>query len=290
MEQDTTQAGVARRSWLATLVCGLLGVCSAACDVGSAGLRSADAGAGWVVDTVPASGDRDVSRRPRIRAKLDRRVLPRSVHGGTVRLESGAVAVRLVMHFEPVTRELVLEPATDAAPLRPRTAYRLRLRDLVDLDGHRQPDEYTAVFHTGEAVDPPAPQEHAGWKQARGLFARHCVDGPCHDAGHAAAGLDLSSGESVAATALNVPSAQFPRGTVDVGGAPGARVLAALPIIDVLAGSGTPASSYLLYKALADPHIVGEPMPPPRNGMSGGLSEQAARTLSSWILAGAPTD
>lgn len=265
-------------------------VCSTACDVGGVGARSADAGQSWVIDSVPASGSRDVSRRPRIRAQLDRRVLARSIHGGNVRLESGAVAVRLGMHFEPVTRELVFEPAPDAAPLRPGTAYRVRIRDLVDLDGHRQPEEYTVVFHTGEAVEPPPSRDRAGWEQVQPLFERHCVDGPCHDAEIAAAGLDLSSGPAVAATALNVPSTQFPRGTVDVGSAPGARMLAALPVVDVLAGKGSPASSYLLYKVLADPHIVGEPMPPPRDGAPAGLSVQAARTLSSWILAGAPTD
>jgi mono/diheme cytochrome c family protein len=52
----------------------------------------------------------------------------------------------------------------------------------------------------------------------------------------------------------------------------------------VTAGRGEPASSYLMYKVLADDHIRGEPMPPsgPR------LDAEELELLASWIRSGAP--
>jgi hypothetical protein len=96
-------------------------------------------------------------------------------------------------------------------------------------------------------------------------------------------GLDLSSRAGIERTAIGVRASKL-AGTTGDEGARGALQLAGMNIIDVVAGRGSPATSYLVYKVLGDPHVLGERMPEGRPP----LSEAELRMLSTWIAQGAP--
>ena len=236
-----------------------------------------------MVRSSPEDGAVDVPVDGVLRVDFDRALLPGSVQRRSVNLRSGAVRPTSFVHLDPITRSAFVELSADD-PLEPSAVYELFVDGLVDLDGARQPEPYSVLFRTGVDVAPRPPEPAPAWRQVADLLTRRCAEGPCHSSGHRAAGLDLSSAAGVEATALGVPSSQSPAGASTAEGARGAFSLAALPIVDLVAGVGQPASSYLIYKLLHDPHVLGDGMPP-----EGPLQEANLQLLSGWIRAGAPT-
>jgi len=222
----------------------------------------------------PADGATGVDRLAPIVLRWDRPILPSSIPVATVRLGSGERRFRIAVRADP------LEPGIVVRPVRPLPAgvrFLLEVDGLEDLDG--EPVEPAAIsFVTGEAATPePAPP---GFAEVEPIFARSCA--PCHRGPSAPLGLDLSSAAGIEATAIGVPAAEL-RGQPGPEARP-APGLGGLARIAAAAGSGSPETSYLVYKLLGDPHVVGQPMPP------AGPSLPAAdlRLLADWIAAGAP--
>ncbi len=258
---------------------------TAACD--APGDVSVPAEGPRVLWTDPADGDEGVARRGPFLVGVDRRLMPGSASRTTVRLHSGDVQGFVSVRFDPVDRVVVAAPFFEQ-PLAPDVTWRLVVEGLRDLDDRSMDGTYVAAFRTGDAEGPRYEPTTAPWDRVQPIFERSCVGAACHGPAEPALGLDLSSPEGVAATAIGVPSRQLPRGTAGPEGARGAIRLAALPIVDVVAGGGRPATSYLLYKVLGDPHALGDPMPPP-GGEHPPLEIEDARTISDWILGGATT-
>lgn len=194
----------------------------------------------------------------------------------------------LSVRFDPVDRVVVATPFFEQ-PLVANVVWRLEVDGLRDLDDRSMDEPHVATFRTGDELGPPYDPPRATWGEVAPLLERSCTGGTCHGPGEAALGLDLSSPEGVRGTAVGVPSRQLPGGTAGAEGARGAVSLAALPIVDVVAGGGRPASSYLLYKLLAPPQILGDPMPPPDGGHPP-LTHAEVQLVSAWVLAGAPTE
>jgi hypothetical protein len=237
-----------------------------------------------VLASSPADGDLDVARDGAFRAFMDRRLVPLSVGRGSVRVESGDVRLLLSVRFDPVDVAIVAEPLFGDR-MAARTTYRFVIDGVRDLEDRRLGEPFTATFQTGDrlaGVGAPAPPEPA---QALRVLDARCGRADCHGASRPAVGLDLSSGDGIARTAIGHPARGAEAGTVGVEGGRGAPVLASLPIVDVVAGRGSPETSYLLYKILGDPHVSGSAMPP-----TGPLPPEEVRLLSDWIAAGAPTD
>lgn len=251
-----------------------------ACDTN---LPVAEAGAEWIVGSQPQDGDWAVARVGRFELMLGRSLVPSSVSRRTVRMSSGAVTELTFVSLDPVAMSIHVDvPASE--PLEPGTTYQLELERLVDLDGNRLMQPVTLLFHTGQDLGEPAPVADVGWDEVSPLLGERCADGGCHAPPEPALGLDLSSPAGVQDTAIGVLARQSPRGTVSAEGASGSLSLSALPIIDVKAGVGQPGSSYLLYKILGDPHVLGDAMPPGGPGLTG----DEASLISEWIRAGAP--
>lgn len=253
----------------------------AACDLESAdSWRAGD----WSIASDPRDGEQRVVRDRALRVRLDRRVLPRSVHRANVRLRSGAYAPALDLRYELLSREIVLELAA-GEPLQAHTTYGLEVDGLIDLDGFEQPEPWSIYFRTGQArvEDPPAqPAEPS--QAALALLSERCASAGCHAGASPASELDLSSPDGVERTALRT-SRQLDLGSLGDQGASGVLWVPATRIVDVVAGVGEPASSYLMYKLLGDDHILGDPMPP----AGPPLRMEDLELLARWIRRGAPT-
>ena len=241
-----------------------------------------------VLWTDPTDGETEVRRRGPYLVGVDRLLLPGSVSRATVQIESGAVQAFVSVRFDPVDRVIIATPFFEQ-PLTPEVLWRLEVDGLRDLDDRSMDEPHVVAFTTRAELGPAYDPRVAGWEDVAPLFERSCTGAACHGPGDPALGLDLSSPEGVRETAVGVRSRQFPAGTVGAEGARGALSLAALPIVDVVAGSGRPATSYLLYKMIAPPQILGDPMPPPGSGHPP-LDHEELRIVSAWVLAGAPTE
>ena len=191
-------------------------------------------------------------------------------------LESGPSRIYMSLEVDPVDAALVATPF-GGRTLEPGIEYFFRVEGVRDLDGVAVEPAATS-YVTGDAAEGPPPLDLADFEDASAIFQASCVEG-CHGGASPDQGLDLSSAGGIRRTALGVPATQT-----------GARLgygsqgLAGMAIVDGLGGRGRPAASYLIYKMLGDPHIVGDPMPP-----EGPLSRDEIRRVAAWIRAGAPT-
>ncbi len=266
----------------AVLLAGALG-----CDL--APIRADELGP-RVLESSPADGASDFPRLGPFVARLDRRLLPRTVSRATVRLESGVVSPRLSVRYDVLTQSVIAVPFT-GEPIDPSVSWRFIVDGVEDLDGRPMAEPYVAAFRTGPDPgaglgEPPV----VGFADIAPILTARCTGGACHGPGPAALGLDLSSAIGVRDTAINAPARSFPSGALGPAGGAGAPVFAGLPLIDVVAGAGRPETSYLLYTVLGDPHVAGAPMPPAlRDDPSAGLTATELRALSTWISEGAPT-
>ncbi len=225
------------------------------------------------------------SRTGPFRVTFDRRLNPATVHRGNVHIESGIAGALLSVRFDVVDMTIIAVPFYGGA-IEPNVVHRLTIADVRDLDGAPLPEPRIVRFRTGaEAIPLEVPRPPA-WSAVEPVLVRSCGGRGCHASAGAASGLVLDTAEGVRATAIGVASRQVPQAA----GGEGARVetgLGGMRIIDVVAGVGRPATSYLMYKVLDDPHILGTAMPPRPVEP---LSEDEVRLLDAWILAGAPTD
>ncbi len=238
-----------------------------------------------VLASSPEAGETDVPRLGPFRVLFDRPLFVRTVHRGTVRVRSGVIDHLLSIRFDPVDREVVAVPL-DWTPLEPHVRYRLRVSDVRDLDDRVLASPFEAAFTTGDAIGEPYVPESATFAEVAPILAARCADAGCHGTVEPALGLDLSSADGVARTAIGVASRQLPRGTAGSEGAGGALSFSGLDLVRVVGGVGEPAESYLLYKVLGDPHVLGEGMPPASAGAP--LDDAEIHAISAWIEAGAP--
>ncbi|RLB46905.1 MAG: hypothetical protein DRJ42_26600 [Deltaproteobacteria bacterium] len=239
-----------------------------------------------VLDTSPAGGDEGVLRLGPFVAFFDRQLLPRTVNRGTVRVRSGDVDHFLSVRFDPVERALIAIPVGDR-PLEPNVVYRFVIDGVRDLDDQQIATEHVVRFRTGDEVGTPEVPPAAGWADVAPIFETRCATAAgCHTPENPPFGLDLSSAEAVARTAIGRRSPRL-GGTTGPDANRGSIFFGALHIIDVIGGVGRPDGSLLIYKVLGDEHVLGERMPPPDEGAA--LSHDEIQTLSAWILAGAPT-
>ena len=256
------------------------------CDVG-VGLDAVGEGP-QITSTSPAAGDWDVARNAAFFVGFDRLLLPQSVSRATVRVHSGERQALVSVRFDPVDRMIVAVPF-DRRRLEPRVTYRLVVEDVRDLADRRLSDTVTVPFRTGSSLARASRPPDVAYAEVAPIFADSCVGSGCHGGPDPAVGLDLSSPDGIRSSALGVPSSQIRAGTAGSEGAVGSVTLAGLPIIDVAAGGGQPARSYLVYKLIGDGPILGDIMPPLDSGRPA-LDHAAQRLVADWILGGAPTD
>jgi hypothetical protein len=236
-----------------------------------------------LIASSPPFGAEGVDRRVEILLVFDRPILPRSVTDDTVSLRSGRRQVSIVARADPLLPGIAI---TLRQLLDPEVRYEVRVAGARDLDGH----EATPVsihFFTGTAVSDPRPLPVPPWSDIAPLFASAC--GRCHGGRAPVLGLDLSSAEGIRRTALGVSAVEV-AGMRSGATASLTAGLLGLPRIAVLGGVGRPEESYLVYKLIGDPHVVGDPMPPPVDGGPSQLGPEAIRAIAWWIAAGAPTE
>lgn len=239
--------------------------------------RPGDGGA-VVIATDPVDGAAAVSRMLAIRVYYDRPLSPRALVGGAVLLRSGDRAISIRVAVDPAAQSLEARPET---MLDPEIDYRLEVAGLEDLDGFM--GEPTVVHFSTGLDATPAPEDRASWRDVEEIFAPSdpltpgCRD--CHGGAAPLMGLDLSSAAGVRSTAIGVPARE-----VAASGEAGAMAqgLVGLPRIE----PGRPDRSYLVYKILGDPHILGARMPFERAP----LDPEDIATMVRWIRAGAPTE
>ncbi|UJR80894.1 Ig-like domain-containing protein [Sandaracinus amylolyticus] len=234
-----------------------------------------------VIATVPAPGADDVDRLARMEVVLDRPLAPSSVSPATVQVVSGARVAPIAVRADPTLPGIRIEPQ---GALDPDARWELRVEGVRDLDGIVGARE-VVVFRTGRAETAPS-DDVPPWSEIGPLLAQACGD--CHGGDAPVLGLDLASAEGVRATAIRVASRQTgerPRAGGIVTG------LAGMTRIEVFGDAGRPEDSYLVYKLLGDPHIVGERMPPPDDaGAAHALSAEEIARVAAWIRGGAPTE
>jgi hypothetical protein len=204
------------------------------------------------------------------------------VNNRSVRLHSGAVFPPAVVRYALLEKQIrIALPAW--GPMASDTTYGLEIDGLIDLDGLAQREPYSVYFTTGSELGVAPELEPADVPRALELLRDRCASSGCHAAPLPAAELDLGSARGIEATVTRT-SHELELEGVTAQGAAGALWLPATRIVDVTAGIGDPARSYLMYKVLGDPHIVGERMPPagPR------LSANELASLAAWIERGAP--
>jgi len=254
------------------VVAGLLSFI-AACDVGAA--ASDDP---WEI-RVLTGADGAVSRFGPLRLQLDRRLSSWSVDRGSVRVSSGTVGESVFPSFDPLLSQLVLDLAR---PLFAETSYVVSLTGLIDLDGAPLDPPRQILLRTADG-DIPSTSDPVPFASVSALLSLRCATVGCHTADARAAGLVLGDADGIRETALGQPSLQVdsPNAAFNAD----ASGLIELPIID---GAGAPTSvarSYLIYKLLGDPHVLGERMPPPPDGKP--LTPDEMQLVARWIASGA---
>ena len=232
--------------------------------------------------SAPEDGAEGVDRRIQLRLRFDQLLNPARVNRATVRLRSGAVSTLLAVTYDPLAREIRAQHFGGDV-LEPRTRYEVVLEGIESLDG--VPIERTTVsFHTGDSVAPYPELPMVNFDTVAGLFEARCATSDCHRAPDPPLGLDLSSADAIARTAIGVISRHG--GGHDRLSRTG---LWGLPIIDVVGDRGRAGTSYLIYKVLGADAAGGSPMPPARSELAP-LSVDEIRQLVDWIQAGAALD
>jgi len=213
-----------------------------------------------------------------VQVQFDRRLSPWSVSRSSARLTSGSVGEFVFPAFDPVANQLNLELTR---PMLVDANYVVTLVDLVDLDGDTlgEPLQLLLSPVAGERQPVTTPEVAA----VLNIFAEHCASASCHGAGEPAAGLDLQSSEGLRRTAIGHPSLQV--ASFNQLAPIAAAGLIDLPIIDAQGTSQSASRSYLVYKMLGDPHVLGETMPP--EGTVERPSADQIALVASWIRHGA---
>lgn len=221
--------------------------------------------------TDPADGAAGVSRSPVLRVAFDRPLSPRALDGESVALRSGDRTSAVRVWLDPASRTLEARPER---ALDPEIDYRFEVAGLPDVDGFRG-EPVVVHFSTGLA-DVAAPEPSATWADVEAVLSR-CA--PCHSGASAPQGLDLSSSAAIRETALGVPARE-----VRTSGAPGTSAPGLVGLARIEPGHAE--RSYLVWKILGDPHIVGARMPYGEEP----LDPSEVDVVVRWIRSGAPTE
>ena len=212
-----------------------------------------------VLSTAPDDRSENVPISVVPRIVFDRPLDPTTVNADAFRLHSGALTPGGTLRYSLVDRSLTFTPGVT---LRPRLAYAARLAPGVrGIDGSEPGGPVEIVFVTGsdDRGRPPAPPDPSFAEDILPLVSSHC--GACHAPPSPAGGLALASADDLIAAAAR-PSSQWL----------GWAILTA----------GSPERSYLLYKVMDSPGLIGRRMPPDEP-----LTLDEARRLERWISLGA---
>jgi hypothetical protein len=162
--------------------------------------------------------------------------------------------------------------------------YVVTLVDLVDLDGNALDEPLQLLLSpVASEREPIAIPDVA---QVLDVFAEHCASASCHGSTEPAAGLDLASTEGLGRTAIGRPASQV--ASFNQLAPLAAAGLIDLPIVDAQGTSQSASRSYLVYKMLGDPHVLGEAMPPQGEGEPPSAVQIAL--VANWIRHGAPLE
>jgi len=215
-----------------------------------------------VVAASPRDGDRDVFTTVRPFATFNVPIDPANVNGDLIRLRSGGLQPGGTVEYSVVDRSATFVPSV---ALRGGLAYEVIVEPSVrGIHGGTLAEPFTATFVTGVTAgegpaDPPVPGFDA---DAGPLLGLRC--GSCHGGSSPSAAVALDDA-AAADAAIAANSAQW--------------------LSWRLVKPGAPERSYLMYKIVAAPGILGVAMPPGRP-----LAIDERRLLERWISAGARTD
>lgn len=236
-----------------------------------------------ILGVEPSDGQTNLPVSLTVQLYFDALLDPATLSSESVLVRSGALNLAVSSYFDPVRHAVVIRPMETAsvsffAGYREFTRYYIETKKIYGLWGQAAPD-FTSWFETGDDLLESTAMAQGTWQEVRPLLQARCASLGCHAPSNPVLGLDLSSAEGIAATALNHKPKQLPM----------SKLFAAMPdmsIIKIEAGVGDPARSYLLYKIIGDMHAAGDPMPPNPPPLS--IQEQQA--VSDWVAAGAPLD
>ena len=199
-----------------------------------------------------------------IELRLDRPLLPASAVRQSIAVFTGTPGLGspfLLPEYDLLERRLSYRNTGRLVPnalyqlrlpiARTATDYGLRAFDGAALEPGAVPNELSFFTSATLADNPPAAQfEEPSCDQIVKLLAGHCAGGCCHGGESPAMGLRLDSWSGLRATAIEQVAHQTETGTtVGVPFTNPARFGVAMPIID----SGSPETSYLVYKLLLSP-------------------------------------
>ncbi len=250
--------------------------CIVACDV-----VDAAGGSAWSIEPVTDTAGHVATGGP-IRFAFDRRLSPWSVDRNTVVLSSGTVGEFVFPWFDPLSNELVIELTR---PLLPDTRYVLTLSGVEDLDGEILASPRQILFASSPVVtDLPEAPPPVRFQDVRDLLVTRCAGSDCHSTADRAGHLVLEDALGIAATARGKPSRQVSSVQAQGDAARGAG-LVNLSVISDEGASSSVSFSYLIYKVLGDPHVLGEVMPPPATRAP--LTSDELGLIARWIRTGA---
>lgn len=206
---------------------------------------------------------------------FDRALWPRSIHRGTVTVQSGELSLVPRLSYEPVRRAVVV--SVDRASVRFDLEYVLSIRGgISSWDGAvAQGLASRRVRFVDRVSSVPSPVSLR--TEVVPVLRAACATNGCHSAEDRTMGLDLSSAEGILATVVSRPSREW--GASSTGGE---FYWGGINLIE----PGAPGESFLVYKLLGDGPMRGARMP---RGAEA-IDRTAAARISAWIAQGARDD
>ena len=215
-----------------------------------------------VLSTVPEDQARDVPISVVPRVVFDVPLDPHTIDPDAFRLSSGELRPGGTLVYSVIDRSLTFTPGVT---LRTRLAYVARLADDVrGIDGSAPDEPVEILFFTGldDRGQPPERPDPTFAEDIRPLFEGRCAS--CHGGERPAADLRLAVDDDLVAAATR-DSNEW-RGWS-------------------LVAPGSPERSYLMYKVVGAPGLVGGRMPP-----DGTLGYDERKNLERWITLGARSE
>jgi hypothetical protein len=211
-------------------------------------------------DVLPRDGD--------VRLTVDAAIDPFSLLTSDVAIRSGDRELGGGLRYDPVWRELWIDPAP--ARLDPEIDYLFRVDGPTSFEGRRLGPSTFWLRVVDELAPPPPPP--VPFEEVERALAG-CV--ACHGPERAVLGLDVTD---LAGSAIGVPAEQVRASTFG-------PALTGLRRIE----PGHPERSYLLYKMLGEGPIVGAPMGD-GSAPDHPIDRLVIARVSTWIAEGAHID
>jgi hypothetical protein len=226
-----------------------------------------DSGDVFPVKSDPAQFDTDVPVNKIFKIKFNDHLDADYLDPGDLYLHTGSLSRQLTVFYDPSAYELVAWPTTEMLA---NIVWQLDVvKGLKALDGSEIVPQTVAVFKTGDSKCDDKPYTNSDYtKDVAPVFNRRCSS--CHNFKTAFSGLDISSAEAIAETAISRPSRQLPDWKIIIPYRPG--------------------KSYLIFKLIGDGLTGGKQMPrilteDDKNPEP--LTEQEYMIIRDWILMGA---